>query len=152
MDVTAKHNEVRPGLELAFFQHFRQRLLARARRMATPQEAIFRIGVRRMMQQEEDKIDIVGKVIELAGQPLSLRTGRLILRAVQNQRECAARPHGVIAAVLQLRKALEVIPQTGDWILVKLVIADGGENRDLGVGPRLGFGVPDRPIGGVITL
>ena len=82
MDVAAEDDKARAGLELPFFQHFCQRLLAGARRVPASQKTLFGVGVRRVMQQEKDKIYVAGKVVELVGQPLSLGAARLILRAV----------------------------------------------------------------------
>ena len=104
------------------------------------------------MHHEEDEVDVGGKVIELAFQPLALRARYFVERAVENEDQGVGRANRIIAAALQIRKVLEVIQQRGLLIFVELVVAEGGEDRNLIVTPDAGLAVEDFPIIGVRAL
>ena len=69
-----------------------------------------------MVEHNEDEINTFRQRIQFTRQPLPLRTGNFVQRTVEHKHQRIGRTDRVIAAVLQVGEALEIICQ-GDFFV-----------------------------------
>jgi hypothetical protein len=72
VDVSGEDYETGAGARLAVFQKFRQVFFRHASRVTFSEHPRIGACVGRVMHHEENEIDVAGKVIKLAFQPLAL--------------------------------------------------------------------------------
>ena len=80
-----------------------------------------------MVKNNEHEVYIARKMVQLLAEPLPLRAGGLILRAVQHQHKRVAGADRIVAAVLQVGKALEIIGERDFLIAVEIVLPRWGK-------------------------
>ena len=146
VDVSGENDEAGVGGGLAVFQQFREILFLTAGFVAFADHVGRGTGVGRMMQHQENEIDAGGKVVELALEPLALRAGDFVERAVKDEDQCVGGADGVVAIFAEVGKALEIICERDLFVAVHFVVADGGENGNIFVAPDGGFFVKDFPV------
>src|SRR5580700_5776634 len=105
-----------------------------------------------MVQNNKDKLDVGGNVIELFVQPLALRTRDFLARAVENECERIGGTDGVISTLFQVREMLEIVCQSHFLTAVKIVVAERRINRDAPLTPQSSFGIPSMPVIGVVAV
>src|SRR5580704_8654720 len=113
MNVAGEYHEAETGLGLALLKHFCYMLFRRSRRVAATKH--FRIGgtgVGRMVEHEKHKVNVRRNTIQFAGQPSALWSGHLVESGIEHQRECIGCAYGVVAAIIKIREALEVVAQS----------------------------------------
>src|SRR5208337_1903509 len=153
VNMAVEDDEARACALLVVFQHFSECLLGWPRGMATAKDfQVGGTGVRRMVENEEHKIHVGGKMIELGREPRTLRAGEFVEIAIENEHERIGDPRGIEAIFLEFREALEIIGEGGIQIAVQIVIANRGINRNFAFPPKRGFGVPHLPVLGVVTI
>ena len=108
-------------------------------------------GVRRMVEDEENKIDCVWKRIELTSQPISLRTGKFVERAIKNQHEAIADADGIEAVVGKLWEAREIVWQRDVGIALEIVVSEDRVDGNIVITPDFSFSVIDGPIVGAVS-
>src|SRR5271156_3298822 len=99
-----------------------------------------------MVKNNKNEVYITRKMVQLLGEPLPLRAGSLVLRAVQHHRQHVGGADGIIAVVLQVREVLEIIGERNSLIAVELMVAERRINRNLFLSPPCGFAVPHLPV------
>src|SRR5271165_2203948 len=105
-----------------------------------------------MMEKKKNEVNVGRDVIELVGQPLALRSGGFVERAIEREDEGIASPDRVIAAVLQIREALEIIAQRDFLFAVQIVISESRIDRNFLFPQDAGLAVPDLPVVGVVPV
>src|SRR3989442_1076448 len=74
------------SVSLVRLQNFRQRLLMRPSRMSAAKFLLVRrTGIGRMVVHDKHEVNVLRNMIEVVQQPLALRSGNLIERAVEHQ-------------------------------------------------------------------
>ena len=129
VDVSGEDDEAGGGVGLAGFEHFCEIHFLHAGFVAFAEHAGIGTGVGRMVEHEEDEIDAGGKVVELVGEPLALRAGELVERAVEDEDERVGGADGIVAALVEIGEMVEVVGERGLFVAVEFVVADGGEDR-----------------------
>ena len=105
-----------------------------------------------MVVHDQNKIDSRGNMIELGGQPLTLRTGDLLEGAIEYEQQHVRGAQRIIAAPFQLGEASEVVPQGDLLFSVEIVIPQRGVDRDALVAPDFRFRVPDLPVIDIVPV
>jgi len=75
---------------------------------------------------QEYEINIRSEMIDLAVQPLSLRPGEFVERAIQDQHQGVSNPHGVEAALFDRWETRKVVSQRGFLVAMEVVFPSAG--------------------------
>src|ERR1700736_5919928 len=110
MNVPGENDETGPGVGRTFLKYLRQALFGGARGVSAAKFLLVRgTRIRRMVEHKKHKVHFSRDVVELAGKPLALRTLDLIQCAVEDQHQRIGRANRVVAAMVEIRKALEIV-------------------------------------------
>src|SRR5258708_39352475 len=124
VDVSIEDHKSRPGLLLFFFQECGKANFLFSRGVpAAVRFLIGRTGVRGEMKYKEYEINIRSEMIDLAVQPLSLRPGEFVERAIQDQHQGVSNPHGVESASFDRRETRKVVSQRCFLVAMEVVIS-----------------------------
>jgi len=92
-----------------------------------------------MVKNNEHKVHIARKMVQLLGEPLPLRAGDFVERTVQHQHQRVGGADGVVDAVFHVGEALEIVSKSNFFAAVKIVVAERGVDRNLFLSPRRRF-------------
>src|SRR5258707_4538700 len=98
------------------------------------------------MKYKEYEINIRSEMIDLAVQPLSLRPGEFVERAIQDQHQGVSDAHGVETAFFDRRETRKVVSQRGFLLSMEIVISQRRVNDNFMLLPKGGFRVPNLPV------
>src|ERR1700759_1028730 len=127
MNMTAEYYETRTRMKLTRLDEFGERLFGCASGMAaTHRFVVAGTGVRRMVEDEKNEVQILREVVHLRGEPLALRAGKFLEVAIKDKEQRIGNAGGIVTTVLQIREALEVVAESDLQIAVQFVISDGG--------------------------
>src|SRR5579863_5044832 len=105
-----------------------------------------------MMEHEKYEIHVRGDVIEFVGQPLALRSIGFRKRAVKRENQRVGGAHGVVAAVLQIGKALEIVAQRDLFVSMQVMVSQSWIDWNFVIAPDARLLVPDLPIVLVVSV
>src|SRR5262249_38048722 len=130
-----------------------QLLLRGTGTVSTPEcFVVTRAGIRRMVQDDEDKIDAAGHAPQLVPEPPTLRTTRLVESAVEGEHQRIRNANRVEPAAMKSREAREVVFERNSDVAVQVMVPQRWIDLYLVFVPDRGFPIVYFPVIDIVAV